>query len=53
MLRNALAGGLAISAEQAVQVIAATGLKETARAQELSMVEWQELYGATEAASLL
>ncbi len=53
MLRNALAGGLAISSEQAVQVIAAAGLKETARAQELSTVEWQELYGATEAASLL
>lgn len=53
MLRNALAGGLAINAEQAVNLIATAGLKETARAQELSMAEWHELYMATESAGLL
>lgn len=46
MLRNALAGGLAINAEQAIELIAAAGLKETARAQELSLAEWAQLYRA-------
>lgn len=44
MLRNSLAGGLAITSQQAVGLIATAGLKETARAQELSMQDWQRLY---------
>lgn len=46
MLRNSLAGGLAITSEQAVGLIAAAGLKETARAQELSLAQWRQLYQA-------
>lgn len=46
MLRNSLAGGLALTADQAVGLIADAGLKETARAQELSMGEWERLYRA-------
>lgn len=49
MLRNALAGGLAITGEQAVALIASAGLKETARAQELSLAEWKKLYQAYDA----
>ncbi len=46
MLRNSLAGGLAIPAQVAVDMIAQAGLKETARAQELSIEDWQRLYQA-------
>jgi len=46
MLRNSLAGGLAITNAQAIELIAAADLRETARAQELSLVEWQRLYQA-------
>ncbi len=46
MLRNSLAGGLAITSAQAIKLIAGAGLRETARAQELSMAEWQRLYQA-------
>lgn len=43
-LRNSLAGGLQISTEEAIELIAAAGLKDTARAQELSLGEWRALY---------
>lgn len=43
-LRNSLAGGLHITTEQAIALIAEAGLNETARAQELSLVEWRALY---------
>lgn len=43
-LRNSLAGGLQITSEQAIEAIAEAGLTETARAQELSLIEWQSLY---------
>jgi len=43
-LRNSLAGGLQISTDQAIAVIATAGLNETARAQELSLDEWRALY---------
>ncbi len=46
MLRNALAGGLAVSTGQAEQMIATAGLKETVRAQELSLDQWEHLYRA-------
>ena len=46
MLRNSLAGGLAITNAQAIELIAGADLRETARAQELSLVEWQQLYQA-------
>lgn len=46
MLRNSLAGGLAIPSESAIELIAKAGLKETARAQELSMQDWERLYRA-------
>lgn len=43
-LRNSLAGGLHISSEQAAELIADAGLIETARAQELSLGQWESLY---------
>lgn len=46
-LRNSLAGGLQITSEQAIGAIAEAGLAETARAQELSLAEWQSLYEVT------
>ena len=49
MLRNSLAGGLAISSEQSITLIANAGLKPTARAQELSMGEWRQLLQALNA----
>jgi 16S rRNA (adenine1518-N6/adenine1519-N6)-dimethyltransferase len=44
MLKNSLAGGLNISMELAVDLIAAGKLKPTARAQELSLGDWERLY---------
>jgi 16S rRNA (adenine1518-N6/adenine1519-N6)-dimethyltransferase len=44
MLKNSLAGGLNVSIELAGEIIAAAKLKPTARAQELSLAEWQRLY---------
>ncbi len=46
MLRNSLAGGLAITSAEAVTLIDQAGLRETARAQELAMTDWQRLYHA-------
>lgn len=45
-LHNALAGGLQIADAQAAAVIAAADLPASARAQELSLAEWQQLYEA-------
>lgn len=46
MLKNALAGGLAIQTNQAAQVIKAAGVTANVRAQELSMDDWHRLYDA-------
>lgn len=43
-LRNSLSGGLQISSERAAGIIAAAALSPTARAQELSLADWQRLY---------
>lgn len=48
MLRNSLAGGLAMSPEQVIDLMHMAGIADTARAQELSIVEWQQLYEAYE-----
>ena len=48
-LKNSLSGGLVIAIDAATELISAAGLHSTARAQELSLVEWQRLYAvATE-----
>jgi len=47
MLKNSLAGGLRIEAAQAVELVAAAGLSPTARAQELSLEDWERLYSAS------
>lgn len=43
-LRNSLSGGLQMTSEQAAGLIEQAGLKETARAQELSLEQWKSLY---------
>lgn len=43
-LRNSLSGGLRIGTNQAADLIAAAGLNDTARAQELSLPQWKQLY---------
>lgn len=43
-LKNSLAGGLHIKVPEAARLIKQAGLAETARAQELSMDQWHELY---------
>lgn len=48
MLKNALAGGLAIDTTKASQLLAAAKISPTARAQELSLNDWQRLYDAFE-----
>lgn len=52
-MKNSLAGGLNISMELAAELIAKAKLTETARAQELSMAEWERLYQVAMAAKLL
>ncbi len=44
MLRNSLASGLQIPTNQVEQLLEQSGLKPTARAQELSLADWQRLY---------
>lgn len=44
MLRNSLAGGLNISIELAAGLVKQAGLVPTARAQELSLGQWEKLY---------
>lgn len=43
-LRNALAGGLHISSQQAAELIEQAGFAATVRAQELGMDQWERLY---------
>jgi 16S rRNA (adenine1518-N6/adenine1519-N6)-dimethyltransferase len=43
-LANSLAGGLAMGKNEAKNVINLAGLAENARAQELSLEQWQKLY---------
>jgi len=45
-LRNSLSGGLQISTDEVAAIIAAAGLAETTRAQELSLQQWKSLYDA-------
>lgn len=44
MLKNSLAGGLNIDMALALQLVTAAGLAETARAQELSLEQWEPIY---------
>lgn len=44
MLKNTLAGGLQIDSRLALDLLTAASISPTARAQELSMVQWQALY---------
>ena len=43
-LRNSLSSGLHISKEEAEELLKSAGIKETSRAQELSLDKWYELY---------
>lgn len=43
-LRNSLSGGLQMTTEQSARLIEQAGLKDTARAQELSLEQWKALY---------
>lgn len=52
-LKNSLSGGLNVSIEVATELIAAAGLSPTARAQELSLAEWRQLYEAAITRELL
>lgn len=45
MLKNSLAGGLNVSIELAGQLVADAGLGASSRAQELSLDQWESLYG--------
>lgn len=45
-LRNALSGGLAISKDEAVELLSSAGITATTRAQELSLQQWYELHEA-------
>ena len=44
MLRNSLAGGLQLDPAQVEELLKQSGLEPTARAQELSVLDWQKLY---------
>ena len=44
MLRNSLAGGLHMDSESVMSLLKDAGIIETARAQELSLDQWQSLY---------
>lgn len=48
MLRNTLAAGLHLSAEQATAVLTAAGIDPTRRAQTVDLVEWRTLVGEIE-----
>jgi 16S rRNA (adenine1518-N6/adenine1519-N6)-dimethyltransferase len=52
-LKNSLAGGLGCTVDTAVELLAAAGLKPTARAQELAMTDWRRLYAKSDEAGLL
>ncbi|HVQ44221.1 MAG TPA: 16S rRNA (adenine(1518)-N(6)/adenine(1519)-N(6))-dimethyltransferase RsmA [Candidatus Saccharimonadia bacterium] len=53
LLKNALSGGLNLSSDLAVELIAHAKLPPTARAQELDLPAWRRLYNVTETRSLL
>jgi 16S rRNA (adenine1518-N6/adenine1519-N6)-dimethyltransferase len=44
MLRNSLAGGLGIETSMVLELLETSGVAPTARAQELSMQDWENLY---------
>jgi 16S rRNA (adenine1518-N6/adenine1519-N6)-dimethyltransferase len=44
MLRNSLAGGLGIETSKVLELLETSGIAPTARAQELSMQDWENLY---------
>lgn len=52
-LKNSLAGGLNASVDVTTGLLKSAGLKPLARAQELSLAEWQKLYAAVTRAGLL
>lgn len=52
-LRNSLAGGLNCTIEVSTKLLAAAKLPDTARAQELSLSDWQKLYSQAIKAGLL
>lgn len=52
MLKNSLAGGLNIGIELSGRLVEQADLPPTARAQELSMPDWQRLYKACEKADI-
>jgi len=47
-LQNSLSGGLAISKQEAAELLQSAGITTTARAQELSLQQWERLYRAYE-----
>ena len=52
-LKNALAGGLNVTSDYAAQLLHAAKIRAEARAQELSLGEWQRLYKVCEKLNLL
>lgn len=52
-LRNSLSGGLQMTTEQSAELIERAGLKDTARAQELSLEQWKSLYDVVLAGGFL
>ena len=52
-LKNSLAGGLNLSGELVVELLEAARLAPTARAQELSLADWERLYRQAETAGIL
>jgi 16S rRNA (adenine1518-N6/adenine1519-N6)-dimethyltransferase len=52
-LKNALAGGLACTPDEASGLLQTAGLPATARAQELHLTQWQQLYQAALTQGLL
>lgn len=52
-LKNSLAGGLNLSTDFTIKLIADAKLKETARAQELNLADWERLYRLAEKHQLL
>lgn len=44
MLRNALAGGLRLETSQVEELLQKSGLPANARAQELSLDDWRQIY---------
>lgn len=52
-LKNSLAGGLNLSAERTINLLEGAAIAPTARAQELSLADWQRLYEAAVKEKLL